>query len=238
MSKISRRLAEASLFLVGTFLLAVDAHGEPAQCVQGSGYDICPTLPQGCEGDICKRGHLGVPPIQPPDSYLTPVTHPIFKIDRSAIVPWEVDATELAQLRSSGKYRIVHYDLNPGHAGGSGFAIGPAGYFKPTRFGEPPIILADDESVFKIAVYIPDNNWGGDNGLYRGATPGKTRQIYIPQLAEINGVGQDGNITHFTQFRGFNGTGKGHYINVDVIIQKAPPAFAKRSARRADRRTR
>ena len=237
MLKLGCQLLKLSSLVSATFLLAAGASGQPIQCVQGAGYDICPTIPQGCKDDACKRGHLGVPPILPPDGYLTPVTHPPLKIDRSASVPWETDSAELAKLRSSGIYRIVHYDLNPGHAGGSGFTIGPAGYFKPTRFSEPPISLADNESVFKIAVYIPDNHWGGSNGLYSGANPGKTQQIYIPQLVEWNGVDQAGNIIHFTQFRGFNGTGKGHNIAVDIFIQKAPPAFAKRivgRARRAD----
>ena len=240
MSLFQSRRRNVGIALIATMGFAHVALAQGLGCAQaGDDWVVCPRLPS--ESPSCPNGRGNCysprpwnPKTYPVKSWLPPDGHGNFKFDESSLVPWVGSRAEGAALITSGKYRVVHYDLNPGHAAGISFGRGSE--WAPTPFTQAPIELSDNESVYKVAVYIPDNAWGGSDGSFTGLQDiNKTQQIYIPQVEEVNAVDQQGKIVHYVQFRGFNGTNKGHYIYVDVFIQKSNPVFRKEVRRESVR---
>lgn len=199
-------------------------------CVDvGGGWDACgdyesepPSCPEGT--GLCYAHHPWDPRTYPATSWLNPIPH--FKVDRSTVIPWVGTQGEVEKLLSSGNYRVVAYSLNPGHAANKGWGQGSE--WAPTRFSQPPEGLADDESVYKVSVFIPDNKWGQNTGYFTGMTRSDSKQIYIPPVVEVNAIDDNGKRVHYVQFRGYNGTNKGHSITVHIFIQKSKPVFVRR----------
>ncbi len=226
------RRTVAGFPLVAMTCVAHVGFAQSIGCMQaGDGWQVCPTLPS--ESPPCANGRGNCynprpwnPRTYPVKSWLPPIDHSNFKFDESSLVPWIGTQADRDALIASGNYRVVHYELNPGHA--AGIAYGHGHEWSPTPFSQSPVPLADDESVYKVAVYIQDNRWGQNTGFFGGLQDiNKTQQIYIPQLEEVNAVDRQDKVVHYVQFRGFNGTNKGHFIVVDIFIRKSKPVFRK-----------